>query len=246
MHLYPARALERAMKIKEVLTRAMSGQITWMQAAEIIGISDPSMRRWRARLEKHGYDGLYDRRMRRPSPKRVPLATVEKVLRLHREVYYDLNVKHFVEKLHQEHDIDLSYTWVKTALQTAGLVKRYPKRGQHRKRRPSPALTRFLETRRRCPLSATLSADIQRKFLLKETSGARITHETSDGMTSARLVQSLNSNVSPVAVLPRTRRSDNRIPPQKSGSRKPSSAVKTSYGNRRRSYRTLGYSNTGV
>jgi transposase len=135
MQFYPARALDRAMKIKEVLTRAMSGQITWIQAAEIIGITDRSMRRWRRRLERDGYSGLFDRRMQRPSPKRVPLARVEKVLRLYREQYFDLNVKHFVEKLHADHDIQLSYTWVKTALQTAGLVKRYSKRGKHRKRR---------------------------------------------------------------------------------------------------------------
>jgi hypothetical protein len=50
MPLYPARASERAMKIKEVISRAMSGEINWIQASEIIGISDRGMRRWRKRL----------------------------------------------------------------------------------------------------------------------------------------------------------------------------------------------------
>ena len=77
MSLYPARALERAMKIKEVITRAMSGLITWLQAAEIIGISDRSMRRWRKRLSTGGYEDLLDRRTRRPSAKR---ALVNKVV----------------------------------------------------------------------------------------------------------------------------------------------------------------------
>jgi transposase len=128
--------VERAMKIQEVILRAVSGQILWMHAAEIIGISDRSMRRWRRRYEDHGYDGLFDRRTQSPSPKRVPLKTVEKVLRLYREHYFDFNVKHFVEKVHQDHDVDLSYTWIKTALQTAGLVAQRRKRGKHRKRRP--------------------------------------------------------------------------------------------------------------
>ena len=136
MGRYPARAVERAMKIQEVILRAVSGQILWMHAAEIIGISDRSMRRWRRRYEEHGYDGLFDRRTQSPSPKRVPLKTVEKVLRLYREQYFDFNVKHFVEKVHEEHSIDLSYTWIKTALQTAGLVAQRRKRGRHRKRRP--------------------------------------------------------------------------------------------------------------
>jgi transposase len=141
MALYPARALERAMKIREVITRAMSGKINWLQAAEIIGITDRSMRRWRKRLDVEGYEGLFDRRTMRPSAKRIEMAEVEKVLRLYREKYFDLNVKHFVEKLHEVEKISLSYTWVKTALQSAGLVKRYAKRGPHRKKRPRRPLT---------------------------------------------------------------------------------------------------------
>jgi len=140
---YSARAVERAMKIQEVILRAISGQILWMQAAEIIGISDRSMRRWKQRYEEYGYDGLFDRRTKKPSPKKVPLTEVEKVMRLYRERYFDLNVRHFVEKLHREHKVSLSYTWVKTALQTAGLVAKSRKRGKHRKkrlRRPLPGM----------------------------------------------------------------------------------------------------------
>lgn len=44
------------------------------------------------------------------------------MLRLYREQYFDFNIRHYVEKLHQEHQIDLSYTWVKTALQMAGMA----------------------------------------------------------------------------------------------------------------------------
>ena len=40
------------------------------------------MRRWRERYEEFGYDGLFDRRRGQPSPKRVPVATVEQVLGL--------------------------------------------------------------------------------------------------------------------------------------------------------------------
>ena len=141
MHLFPVRALERAMKIREVIARAMSGRINWIQAAEILGMSDRQLRRWRNRWSKHGYNGLFDYRTRRPSPKRVPLVEVEKVLTLYREKYFDLNVQHFVEKLKSEHQIGLSYTWVKTALQTAGLVKRNTKRGPHRKKRPRRPIT---------------------------------------------------------------------------------------------------------
>ncbi len=79
------------------------------QAAEIIGISDRQMQRWRERYELHGYDGLMDRRPGRPSGKRVPLA-VEQVLGLYREKYFDLNGRLFHEKLSEEHGVELSYT----------------------------------------------------------------------------------------------------------------------------------------
>jgi len=132
---YSKAAVERAMKVQEVILRAMAKKITWWQAAEIIGISDRSMRRWRERYQEHGYDGLFDRRRGKPSPKRVPVAVVEQVLGLYREKYFDLNVSHFHEKLREQHSIELSYTWVKAALQGAGLVAAGKKRGVHRKRR---------------------------------------------------------------------------------------------------------------
>ncbi len=135
MDSYSQAAMERAMKLQEVMLRAMAKKITWWQAAEIIGISDRQMRRWHERLEEHGYDGLFDRRRGQPSPKRVPLATVEQVLGLYRDRYFDLNVQHFHEKLGEQHGIELSYTWVKQALQGAGLVAKGRKRGVHRKRR---------------------------------------------------------------------------------------------------------------
>ena len=65
------------MKVQEVILRAMAGKLQWMEAAEVLGITDRSLRRWRERYQKHGYDGLYDRRKGRPSPKRVPVKTVE-------------------------------------------------------------------------------------------------------------------------------------------------------------------------
>ena len=135
MDSYSKAAMERAMKVQEVILRAIAKKITWWQAAEIIGISDRQMRRWRERYEEFGYDGLFDRRRGQPSPKRVSLAVVEQVLGLYRERYFDLNVQHFHEKLQAEHGIQLSYTWVKAALQGAGLVARGRKRGVHRRRR---------------------------------------------------------------------------------------------------------------
>ena len=79
---YPPTAVERARKVQEVILRALAKKITWVQGAEIIGVSDRSLRRWRQRYEEQGYDGLFDRRRGRARPKRVPLRQAEAVLRL--------------------------------------------------------------------------------------------------------------------------------------------------------------------
>ena len=133
---YPKPALERAMKVQEVILRAISGQILWMEAAEILGITDRQMRRWKQRYEEYGYDGLYDRRKKIPSPRRVPLDKAEKILKLYREEYFDFNISHFYDKLRSEHNIRISYNWVRLALQGAGLIEKRARHDKHRKRRP--------------------------------------------------------------------------------------------------------------
>jgi len=94
---YSKSALERAMKIQEVILRAIiSGQILWMEAAEILGITDRQMRRWKKRYEVYGYDGLYDRRRKTPSPRKISLNKAEKIFKLYREQYFDFNIAHFL------------------------------------------------------------------------------------------------------------------------------------------------------
>ena len=80
LNSYTQAAMERAMKVQEVMLQAMAKKISWWQAAEILGISDRPMRCWRERYQEFGFRGLFDRRRGRPSPKRVPVGTVERVL----------------------------------------------------------------------------------------------------------------------------------------------------------------------
>src|ERR1700738_1709814 len=144
MAVYSASARERAMKIEQVILRALSKQITFWQAAHIARISPRHLRRLYERYRRYGFDGLYYRRKGRPSPKRVPLAVVEQVLCLYREKYFDFSVRHFHEKLREEHGIDYSYTWVKRLLQEAGLVAQTRKRGPHRRKRERRPLAGML------------------------------------------------------------------------------------------------------
>ena len=132
------------MKLQDVILKAMAKRITWMAAAEIAGVSDRTMRRMKERYETFGYDGLFDQRRGKRSIHRIPLETAERVLALYQEKYFDFSVLHFHEKLHQDEQIEVSYSWVKQALQGAGLVKRRSKRGSHRRRRPRRPLRGML------------------------------------------------------------------------------------------------------
>jgi hypothetical protein len=142
---YPVGAMERAMKVHEVILRALSGQLTWLQAADILGRSPRSIRRMRYKFERSGVEDLFDRRCRTPSPRRAPVAEVERVLRLYRERYPGFNVRHFWRRARADHGVPFCYAFVKKVLQTAGLVDKRRARGRHRRRRePRPCFGELL------------------------------------------------------------------------------------------------------
>jgi transposase len=142
---YTQAAVERAMKIAEVLLQALKSRQPWIQVAETLGVSVRTVRRWRHHYDRHGFDGLFDHRRRTPSPRAVPVAELQRVLRLYAERYTGFNVRHFHQILRREHGVSWSYTFVKKALQGAGLVGKRRPRGRHRRRRePRPCFGELL------------------------------------------------------------------------------------------------------
>jgi transposase len=131
----PARETERMMKLQDVTLKAMAKKITWIEAVEIAVMSARNMQRKRQAYQDYG-TGLFDQRRGKRSIHRVPVETAKKVLALYRDKYPDFNVRHFHEKLQESENIQLSYSWVKQALQGAGLVAKRRRRGPHRRRRP--------------------------------------------------------------------------------------------------------------
>lgn len=142
---YAAAAVEWAMRVQEVILRALSGQCSWGAVANILGVSARTVRRLRWRHQHYGYDGLLDRRRRLPSLRRVPVDELQRILRLYRERYLGFNVRHFCQLARRAHRLTFSYTLVKTALQGAGLVAQRRARGRHRRRRePRPCYGELL------------------------------------------------------------------------------------------------------
>jgi len=125
----------RMQKFRDVLSRWEVGDLSMLEAGELLGVSERQFRRYRERYEEEGLDGLRDGRLGRPSPRRVPSSAAQLMLELYGGVYRGWNVKHFHEHLVREHGFRWGYTWVKAQLQAAGLVERARKRGAHRRKR---------------------------------------------------------------------------------------------------------------
>ncbi|MEE1569439.1 MAG: ISNCY family transposase [Alphaproteobacteria bacterium] len=131
----------RLMKFEEIYERVAKRQLSQSEAAEILGMSERTFRRWRGRFEADGAEGLYDRRLGKVSGRRVPVDTVMEVLDLFDTRYFDFTSKHFFDKLVSEHGFTRSYNWVRLTLQARGRVRKAPRRGAHRRKRPRRPLS---------------------------------------------------------------------------------------------------------
>ena len=112
----------RRMRFTDVLGRSERSELSQMEAAELLGISERTFRRWRDRHREAGPAGLADRRLA-PSLRRAPVAEIERMLGLYRDLYRGFTVKHFHEQLGKRHDYTLGYTVTKLHLHRAGLVQ---------------------------------------------------------------------------------------------------------------------------
>ena len=125
----------RLMKFDELYSRRTADKLTQEQAAEILGISVRTMRRWEERYEAEGAECLYDRRLGKLANNRVPADTAMEMLELFDTRYWDYTPKHFHEKLVAHHGFTQSYNWVRLTLQRHGRVQPAPRRGAHRRKR---------------------------------------------------------------------------------------------------------------
>ena len=126
-----------------LLNRWESAELNQAEAAELLGVSERTFRRWTRRYEEEGEAGLLDGRLGQASGKRVPVDRAEEVERLYRERYQGFTVKHFHEHLVKDHGFGWGYTWLKLHLQWAGVVPKAPRKGRigrKRERRPLPGM----------------------------------------------------------------------------------------------------------
>jgi transposase len=130
----------RQMRFEELYERRQRRTLTMGEAAEMLGITERTFRRWSSRYQAEGAEGLQDRRLGRASARAVPVDEALRMVTLYETRYTGWTVKHFHERWQADHGGTRSYTWTKKALQAAGPVARAPRRGAHRKKRPRKPL----------------------------------------------------------------------------------------------------------
>jgi transposase len=120
---------------REVITKAIARQLSWVQASEILAVSARHMRRLRRKVERWGMSAVMDQRGGRPRRQRVKAGTIEFLCRLKRDVYPDFSLRHFYEQVTERHGVKVSYNWLRLMLQEAGVVEKEPARGKYRRQR---------------------------------------------------------------------------------------------------------------
>ena len=130
----------REMKFEEIHDRFRRGRLSATEAAEWLGVSERTFRRWRGRYEADGPVGLLDRRLGKMSPHRIAADEVARIVSLYRDRYAGWSVKHFHERAVGQHGLAASYGWTKSVLHASGVVRPAPRRGAHRRRRPRKPL----------------------------------------------------------------------------------------------------------
>ena len=130
----------RPMRLEERYERRQRRAITRAEAAEMLGVTERTFRRWSGRDDAEGAEGLQDRRIGRASARAVPVDDALRMVALHETRDTGWTVKHFHERWQAEHGGTWAYRWTKKTLQAAGQVMRATRRGAHRKKRPRKPL----------------------------------------------------------------------------------------------------------
>lgn len=129
------------MRFEEIYGKWRTGRLSQAEAGELLGVHERTFRRWSGRYEEDGIEGLADRRIGRLSARRAPVDEVTEVLGLFETRYSDFTVKHFHEKLVNNHACTRSYSWTKNKLHSSGMVKKAKRRGAHRRKRERKPVT---------------------------------------------------------------------------------------------------------
>jgi hypothetical protein len=126
--------IQRYKVLKDVIDKKLKG----IEAAQILGITAVHVSRLKAKLLTGGFEETLRKPPPLPPNKKISEAEVQKILKLRKQLYYDFNVMHFMDKLHETHKIPYCYESIRQLLIRNNLHSPKKKKQIHRQRRRMP------------------------------------------------------------------------------------------------------------
>ena len=93
----------RTNRFELVYKRWKERKLTQAGAGERLEMSERTFRRYVVRYEEEGKQGLGDRRLGKPSPRRASRQEVSSLVALYRDCYPNRNIRHFYEVYEERH-----------------------------------------------------------------------------------------------------------------------------------------------
>jgi transposase len=128
----------------DVIQRVYRSELTVVQAALVLGVSERQCYRVKARVGKAGAKGVVHGNRGRPCKRKIKEKTVKRIVELAQGKYKDFNDHHLTEKLQSEEEIKLSREKVRRVLRARGIgsprKRRAPKHRSRRGRREAEGM----------------------------------------------------------------------------------------------------------
>jgi hypothetical protein len=132
--LVTMKDIQRYKILKDVINKKLKGT----QASHILKLTPVHISRLKKRLLKEGFHGLLRKLPASGSNKKIYDKDVEEILKLRKGLYYDFNIMHFMDKLHEVHKMPYCYESIRQVLIKHNMHLPKKKKKVHRKRRRMP------------------------------------------------------------------------------------------------------------
>ena len=132
--LVTMKDIQRHKVLKDLIDKKLDGS----QASELLNLSYVHVSRLKNKLLKGGFENILRKTPASPPNKKIPDDIIKEILRLRDDIYYDFNIMHFMDKLHDIHNMPYCYESIRQILVTNKRHSPKKKKKIHRQRRRMP------------------------------------------------------------------------------------------------------------
>jgi len=132
--LVTMKDIQKHKVLKDVIEKRLKG----VEAAKILNLHPVHISRLKKKLFIGGFEAILRKPPDKPPNQRISKADTSKILKLRKDIYYDFNIMHFMDKLHEVHKIKYSYESLRQILIKSGDYTPKKRKRIHRQRRRMP------------------------------------------------------------------------------------------------------------